>query len=196
MNEEIKIVANEMWVELDQLINEAKFDESVFSECGASAYESFLAANMLESDSKREGLLEESQKKFAKLYESTPIPSKKAVYMISLAYGLLWGVVSTPAENQDSLSSMRALVHISLLIGKAMPMLKMASFVNIFKDDYERENREQKRRAQKLAAEARRRPYQLLENWALEKAKEMKEDDMELSFLLAAQIPADIKQYC
>lgn len=195
MNEQIVTVANEILAELNHLIDENKFDKSVFFECGTSAYESYIARNLPECESSRDELVAEAEIRFEKLYQSTPIRNRPAVREISYAYGLLCAVIEAPVKDQDTGQFLRALVHISLAIGRAVPMLEVSSFISIFADDRERREKEEKRSAQKLSAEARREPYKLLEDWALEMVKTMRGTDTEISFTLAEQIPEHIDKY-
>lgn len=195
MSKQVASIANELLTQLHHLMDRANFDKSVFSEYGSSAFESHLAMNLPKNHKSRDKKFEDAEADFEKLYQSLTHLTKRPVRYISFAYGLILRVIEASVEHQESEDAVRALVDASLLIGQAIPILEMSAFVNIFADDAERKLREEMQERNKKSREARNMPFDLLRNWALEMAKTSLEDDMELSKLLADQVPEHIDQY-
>ncbi|OQW87666.1 MAG: hypothetical protein BWK72_12185 [Rhodoferax ferrireducens] len=195
MKDEIVIIAEQILEQLYQEMEKNEFDEFAVLKYGASAYESFVASELPESDPKRQELIATAESDFEKLFNACNIKLRQPVRLISFSFGLLWSLIKNPIEDDDIGSALRALVHSSLMIGRAIPLAEFDSFSNIFIDIQRSAEKKEKRKAQLLSAKARRAPFQLLEDWAVEVAKTKRGTDLDISHELVFEIPPHIAMY-
>lgn len=195
MNDEIEIVANELLAQLNYLVDEAKLDKDIFLKYGASAFHSYVAANLPDTAPNRDRDFDEAETNLDTLHQTASYLTKRCVRFISTAYGIVLHVLHTPPEHQDLLNSYRGLMEASTFMGKAIPLMEISAISHAFADENKRVEKKRYSNLQKISREVRNHPFDLLKEWALDQARSMKGSKSNIAERLATRLPSDLAMY-